>query len=257
MDLKPLLIALGLMLGGCATPLPDSPGAPREYAGILVGETRWSGEVVMADDVIIPRGSCLIIEPGTRILVRSTQSTKIEPEQLASATELLVRGRLEALGSSAAPIEFVASAAEDVAVAWAGIIADRGESLLLEHVLVRRAEQGAWLVATPGRIERSVFEGCRYGLVFQGEAEQRVTSNRVLGGEAGIFCWKGARPELTANIVRGQSEEGVFIDALSRPVLRDNLIAGNGIGLVAADVTPFGENEIRDNAVDFLPLGGR
>jgi len=255
MDLRtlPTLLA-ALVLAGCVAAAPAA--SPREYAGILVGETRWAGEVILADDVIIPAGSSLSIAPGTRVRVRATESTKIEPEQLSSATELLIRGRLDSLGEAAAPIEFMVEGASGDAIAWAGIIADRAERVRLEHTRIAQAEQGVWLVATPGTVRDCVIRACRYGLVFQRPAVLEVRGNRIVDGEAGVFCWLGADPLLQGNELRGLVEEGVFVDAASRPQLTGNSIHDNGVGLVAVAPGLAAGNEIAGNGVDFLPLGG-
>jgi len=254
MDLRtPLSLLATLLLAACVV---GAPHAPREYAGTLVGKTRWSGEVVIGDDVLIPAGSTLVIAPGTRVRVRPTQSTKIEPEQLSSATELLVRGRLESRGTPQEPVVFVIDGAFDAPVAWAGIIADRAERLELSSTVVRRAEQGVWSVATPGRIVASRFEQCRYGLVFQYAADFAVRDSLVADGEAGVFCWLGATPRLDGNRIRGQAEEGVFIDAESAPRLSDNRIENNGVGLAAADPGLASGNLLAGNGVAVLRLGG-
>jgi len=255
MDLKVLSTLLAtLALSGCVMAAPQVP--PREYAGILVGETRWSGEVTLADDVIIPVGSSLHIAPGTRVRVRSTESTKIEPEQLSSATELLVRGSLDALGEKGAPIEFTVETQPGDTIAWAGIIADRAARVRIEHAHIAQAEQGVWLVASPGTVKDCEFRACRYGLVFQRPAAQEVRGNRIVAGEAGVFCWLGADPHLQGNTIRGQVEEGVFVDATSHPRLLGNVIRDNGVGLVASDPALAEGNEIAGNGVDLLPLGG-
>jgi len=252
-----LVLSMTLMLlAACAPLTPEEPQAPREYAGILVGATRWAGEVILADDVIIPRGSSLEIAPGTRVRVRPSLSTKIEPEQLSSATELLIRGRFTAHGSAAQPIEFVIEGEPSVTVAWAGVIGERAEAFAMEHVVLSRAEQGVWLVATPATIRHVVVRDSRYGMVFQRSAEIEVRDSRIEAGEAGLFCWRGAAPRLIDNEIRDQVEEGLFIDALSRPLLHGNRIVANGVGLVAPERTFAADNQLVDNKVDLLLLGG-
>jgi len=258
MDLRCWSAFLALwLLVACAPLTPDVPPAPREYSGILVGTIRWSGEVTLVKDVIIPRGSHLVIEPGTRVQVTPSLSTKIEPEQLSSATELLIRGRLTALGSASAPIEFVVAGEPDTAIGWAGIIAERAEAFAMEHVRIARAEQGLWLVATPGYVRNSLVRDSRYGMVFQQPSELEVRGNRIESGEAGLFCWRGAQPQLIDNLIRNQVEEGLYIDALSHPRLQGNRLLANGVGLVATTPAYAEGNLLSDNQRDLLLLGGR
>jgi len=251
-----VLLTAFLALAACAPLSPPVPVELQEYACILVGETRWSGDVVLAEDVIIPTGSTLTILPGTRVFVRPSVSTKIEPEQLSSATELLIRGRLIARGTSEEPIEFVVEGEHDISPAWAGIIADHSRSFVLDSVHVNRAEQALWLIASRVSVQNCDIWDSRYGMVFQQPGASAIVGNRIFDGEAGIFCWKGASPRLADNIISGHVEEGIFIDAASRPILQANLIEGNGIGLVSADDGFIADNTLKNNTVDTLLLGG-
>ena len=98
---------------------------PLEISGVLSGKRVLEGQVIMVGDLLVPTGSSLIIRPGTTIVVRNSESTKIDPEFLSAQTELLVRGRLVIEGRPDALVSFIPE--ETVAageVAWAGIILD-------------------------------------------------------------------------------------------------------------------------------------
>jgi len=68
------------------------------FAGALTGtSTTWSGVVRVTNDVTVPAGHTLRIEPGTLVLVDGTDSGTIAPD-------LLVSGTVESLGTEAQPV---------------------------------------------------------------------------------------------------------------------------------------------------------
>jgi len=253
----PALVLL-LLLVACTPATPRPAEVPREYAGVLRGETILSGEVFLSDDVLVPAGSTLIIRPGTVVYVRGAEGTKIDPEYLSPATELLVRGTLRAEGSVAAPIRFVplAPAVADEP-AWAGIELDGAVDSRIAGVVIERAETGILCIGSSPVIEANRLSGCRYGLVFQKGSAARVFGNRIEAGEGGVFCWLGSDPLLRENTVIDHAEEGVFVDAGSRPRLERNSVSGNAIGLAlySRDL-PFDPDGIVGNGEDVRLLGG-
>lgn len=225
------LAACCLLIAACTAPRQPAP-VPREIAGILNGATVLAGEVLMSDDVLVPAGSTLTLLAGTTVRIRAAGGTKIDPEYLSSATELLVRGTLVVEGTAAAPVRFVpeipVAAGE---IAWAGILLDGATASRISGALIEQAEQGIAAIAASPDIRGNTIRGCRYGIVAQRGSEARLLDNLIEKGEGGVFCWLGSRPYLKGNRIVGQSEEGVLVDAGSRPWLDRNVISGNGIGL--------------------------
>jgi parallel beta-helix repeat protein len=256
--IAPLLL---LLLSGClnAPGQPVTPAEPREVAGILRGETVLEGEVLFSGDVLIPVGSTLTLLPGTRVRVQVSESTRIDPEYLSAATELLVRGTLNILGTPEAPVVFLATeapgSAADTDPLWAGIILD-GASGTLRHLQLSRAETGVLCLGSSPLIEKSLFSECRYGLIAQQGSAPRLLTNRFEKGEGGVFCWLGSDPVLEGNSIVGNAEEGVFVDGTSRPTLAGNRISGNGIGLALypRDLV-YDPSQIRENDENILLLG--
>jgi len=264
-----LMIAVLLLSMGFGCSSPKSPPAPQEiewrklpsFSGYLKEDTVWQGRVLLDDDLMVPAGRTLTVRAGTVVLIRPSKSTKIEPEWLSSHTELQVRGTLRVEGTASDPVYFlpVEEPADDDA-AWSGLLFVRGARGQISHAVIVTAEAGVTLSDASPTIEGSRFERCRYGAVFQGEGSRPlVRGNRFEQGESGLFCWWGARPRLEDNIIGDNEEEGLFIDAVSAPELRGNLILNNGIG-VAAVRPDFSPDEIvlEDNVVSrrILPLPG-
>lgn len=258
MKLQPLsFLALGL-LTACGPLLHREPVAVREISGVLTVDTRLEGEVLLIDDLLVPVGRTLTIAAGTTLRIRKSESTKIDPEYLSPATEILVRGALLAEGTSQAPIAFLPEqpvAAGDVA--WAGILLDRAAPSSIRHCRIEAAEQGVLAIATSPELSNNLITGCRYGIVAQLGSAPKILDNRIESGEGGVFCWLGAKPYLKGNRITEQAEEGVFVDATSRPWLDRNTTTGNAIGLALypRDL-PFDPIGVSGNREDVRWLGG-
>lgn len=255
LPLLPVLLALAACVSGPAD--PAAPTAPMVIAGVLSGETLLSGEVVLAGDVLVPRGSTLIIRPGTTVHVRPAESTKIDPEYLSASTELLVRGSLRIEGTLQQPVRFLPGPLPDgVDVAWAGIILDGATGSRIAGAQIERAETGILCIGVSPEIRDSLLTGCRYGLALQGSSPS-VLDNRIEKGEGGVFCWLESNPRLSGNRIAGHEEEGIFVDRSSRPHMGHNTVTGNAIGLalysrdLSIDLTAFAGND-----EDLRYLGG-
>lgn len=240
--------------GGSAT---SPPASPREVAGILVGETHLSGDVLVISDILVPRGSTLVIHPGTVLRIRPSESTKIDPEYLSPATEILVRGRLQVLGTSGRPVRFLPEkSAGGGEPAWSGLELDRSEGSALDHLEISGAETGILCIGASPVIRKVVVTGCRYGIIAQEKSAPQILDSRIENGEGGVFCWREAQPLLRGNRIAGHQEEGLFIDAGSRPRLEENEITGNGIGVALYAPDLFDPSQFRGNAEDMRRLGG-
>jgi len=228
----------------------------QEVAGVLVGETILSGEVLLTGDILIPHGSTLIIRPRTRVRIRPSESTKIDPEYLSAASEILVRGRLLCAGSEAAPIIFDAgSPVAGEEVAWAGIIFDGGSGVV-SWSRISSAENGILCIAAAPEIHHNDIRQCRYGIVAQKGSAPHIADNLISAGEGGLFCWLGSDPQVVRNRISGNAEEGIFVDAGSRPRLEGNDVRGNAIGLAlfSRDLS-FDATGIVDNGENVRLLG--
>ncbi len=212
----------------------------------------------MGGDVLVPAGSSLEILPGTIIYVRYSESTKIDPEYLSSATELLIRGALRIAGTATAPVRFIPLGAPDSEpLAWAGILLDGAEAAVIEEVEITRAETGVLCVGASPVIRASRLTGCRYGIVAQHKSAPQILENHIEGGEGGIFCWWGSNPVIRGNRIAGNDEEGIYVDRTSFPAVDGNQVAGNGIGLAAfQDGADIEAAQFIGNRRDILWLAG-
>jgi parallel beta-helix repeat protein len=99
-------------------------GQAKTVSGTLTESTAWSladSPIEITDDVTIPEGLVLQIEPGVEI-------------QLSEDTIITVDGRLDALGTAEQPIAFIPSGSQR----WGGLSYDTGGTGTLRHCLFHR-----------------------------------------------------------------------------------------------------------------------
>jgi parallel beta-helix repeat protein len=250
-----MLLAVCLVFSGCAILSPSGTAdKPLELGGVLQGTTVVSGHVLVARDILVPVGSELIVKAGAVVLVRNSESTKIDPEYLSPQTEILVRGRLLVDGSSDSMVTFMPE--QPVAggeTAWAGIIIDGSTDSAIRHARIHQPDTGILLINASPDIIGNKISRARYGIVVQG-GNARILDNEITLGEGGIFCWNQSQPYLKGNLIVANDEEGVVVSRGSKPYLDRNTISGNGIGLVVPHGVPYDPTGIIGNREDIRLL---
>jgi parallel beta-helix repeat protein len=230
-EINRAIVAL-CIIGFVLTSLAQADDLVPEYSGAYAEDLVWKSTVTMSGDVLILKGGSLTIQPGTQINVLAAEGTKIDPEYLSSQTELLVRGKLEILGTEDAPVRFVVIERNDLEeIAWSGITLDGAAQSRILHAELERADIAIRIVTSSPEIKGNKISRCRYGIVMQQQSHPKILDNLLFDGEGGIFCWKGSNPYLSGNTIRDHDEEAIFVDKNSRPKLDRNFVSGNAIGL--------------------------
>jgi len=225
-----VLVAL-TVAGGCAA--PGSPGSatggpPVTVQGRLAADGVWRGTVLLADDVLVPRGRTLRILAGTRVLVRPADTTKTEPEYLDNATELLVRGRLLVEGTATRPVIFEPlpiEAGGESGSRWGGIIFDGGEGEIRQARL-SGAETGLTLLGSSPSVSDLSISGVRQGIIVQRGSAPRLLRVTVAAEDGGVACWPGSDPVLEALDVRAGEHEGLLVAPGAAPRITESSFAG-------------------------------
>jgi len=238
-----LPLVLFLFTIGCAG-TPGGPGSgpddtPREVSGTLLADEVWEGEVVVVDDLLVPAGRTLTIRPGTTVRVRRADTSRTEPEFLDNATEVLVRGRIKALGTKAEPILFepeVASEGGD-SPAWAGILFDGGEGKLV-HCRISGAERGALIIGASPLLQDVDIRSVRQGIMIHGTSRPLLERVSVEAAEGGVSCWRGSAPRMTGLRVRAGEREGLLAAPGSRPTIVDSTFEGPLAGVLWGSDSP-------------------
>ena len=111
-------------------PLQELPR--QEVSGTLSEEdTTWSGVVLVTDDVTIPAGHTVQVEPGTLILVQGVP----QAPQVQLGTQIVVQGTFRSLGTEERPVTITAA---DPDRPWSELDVDGG-NVQLSYTVITRA----------------------------------------------------------------------------------------------------------------------
>ncbi|RMD49162.1 MAG: right-handed parallel beta-helix repeat-containing protein, partial [Ignavibacteria bacterium] len=194
--------------------------AQQTWHGKLSGDTKWSGEIILDGDIIVPKGISLNIEPGTKIYVLpGTDVTKSGKDK--NRTEILVFGSFIANGEPNNRILFTSRNDNPQMNDWYGIILrNKSGTNLINYVTVEYAYVGLTTINCKAIIKNSQF---RYNYYTGISAELRskpIIQNCVLSNNdyAGLKCEYGAMPVVRFSIISGNSH-GVIIFNEAEPIL--------------------------------------
>ncbi len=186
-------LALALFLAGCAAGQPG--GGP---------VTLWEGEVLLTDDAVFPRGSRLVLKPGTVVRFAFVDRDGDGWGDLS----LRVEGDLVAQGTPEAPVVFTSDAAPAEPGGWGELRIDFG-SFDLRHAVIEGSTRGLHAHFSRGRLRDSVLrrnvDGTRLG-------ESAVTVEHCLfyGHLGKALNARRCRNQVRGNLFR-HNQSGVFL----------------------------------------------
>lgn len=139
-----LLLTALFLISGCAPRLVDQPGSPEGVSnttrfGVLSSDETWSGEILVTEQVVVPEGVTLNIEPGTVVKFRHYRGYKEPGRRIGLSVE---GGILRALGTPERQIWFTSDAVEPVNGDWSGIMLGNTATSALDYVIVEFGEMG-------------------------------------------------------------------------------------------------------------------
>ncbi|OGU16155.1 MAG: hypothetical protein A2076_05820 [Geobacteraceae bacterium GWC2_53_11] len=197
-----------------------SPGI--SHAVTLTKDTVWTGEVRVAEDVLVPRGITLTVRAGTIIRIAAAESTKTDPEFISPLTEITIRGKLVVEGTGKAPVTF--SGEEKRNASWAGIAIDQGTAEV-SAVQVHDSEAAFTVLDGSLNMTGSLLSRNRYGVVAHGSAANaRIEGSRITENEYGVFTFQGARLESKSSLVTGNRKKDSY-SATSKEFAPPNTLA--------------------------------
>lgn len=216
-----LLIAVSfLFLLGACTPVRR----PQVIAGSIAVPQQWSGIVHIDGDVVIEETAVVHIAPGTEIvfLPPSPGTDRFVDHPHFFGSELIVRGRIHAGGTAAAPIVFRHVDPAAPAGSWGGINLVQTSGSSFRHCHFTQADSAVHSQDSTVTVSCSIFTGNRVAVRFHSSAIA-ITDNRLEKNGTAIRFHFGA-PTISGNLLR-ENDKGMFITASPA----DYRISGNAI----------------------------
>ncbi len=209
------------------------------HKAVITSSVRWSGNILVKGDVVVAPEGRLQIEPGTRIAFAPRQD-EAHSGQDKTRAELIVKGAIFAKGTINHKIVFTSAAANPRMKDWSGIvIANLKNPAVFEFAVVEYAFNGFDI-----KKSNPIIRNCQIQFNYNAGVKVAVRSKaRLIGniitdnGYAGVICETGAQPVLTDNLIT-KNQIGLIVFGTAMPNL-GNLQKGN-------DYNP-GRNALFDN----------
>ncbi len=179
---------------------------------IITGEARWSGTILLRGDVLVAPSGHLQIAPGTRIMFAPNEDKQHSGFDKTRA-ELIVKGTIFSKGTINRKIVFTSAAKNPRMQDWAGIVILNGKRpAIFEFAVIEYAYNGFDI-----KKSNPVIQNCQIQFNYN----------------AGVKVAVRSRARLIGNIIRDNGYAGVICETGARPILTDNLITKNQIGIIA------------------------
>ncbi len=191
------------------------------FSGTIVRDTRWSGDIYINGDVVVPQGVILSIVGGSRIFFKP-QTDVTRSGRDPQRAELIVEGILLAKGTNRLnPIIFTSQSENPQMNDWYGIVLKNlYENSVLKNCVIEYGYKGITCYgSSPEITDCEIRFHHNSGLSCEVMAVPRVTGCSIIGnGFAGINCELGAAPVVSQCTIT-QNNYGVIIFDRSQPDL--------------------------------------
>ncbi len=196
---------------------------------VIRGQERWSGTVLIKGDVVVGRGARLVIEPGTVVrFVANTDLARSGKDK--TRAELIVKGSIFARGNIGRKITFTSASTNPRMQDWYGIqIMNLNNAAVFEYVIVEYAYNGIDIKKSDPTIKNCQIRfNYNAGVRVAVRSKARLIGNIIQdNGYAGVICETGAEPILTDNMIT-KNQIGIIAFGSARPHLGD-LAASNSV----------------------------
>lgn len=193
----------------------------------LQGDIYWRDEVRLHGDIVLAAGAKLVIAPGTRVIFEPPRRGEdlYREHPYFSGSELIVRGRLLALGTADEPIVFMAADPQGGRGSWGGINIEDAPEVHFAYCRFEQADSALHMRQSWVRVEHSVFRKNLVGIRFH-DTRLLVESNLFEDNGAAIRFHYGS-PLIRNNLIRNNGK-GLFITQEPRDYrIEENSFIGN------------------------------
>lgn len=214
-------------------------------SGSLTEDERWSGTIACTDDVTVPAGVTLTIDPGATVTFPASKKLRIYGTLVAEGTEL-------------SDIEFDCATSGSK---WSGLWFENGSSGDLEYCTINNAAYGVYGKQGTPSVSNCTFVNNIYALrTYQGNWSGKPFQNNIMqGGTNGIHISQSTYLTIDECTIDGPSYYGLRASSANytNEVLNCNIkdVTKDGVYLYNSDLT-FEFNDIHSNGEEGVYMYG-
>ena len=188
---------------------------------VLSGKIHWQNEVRLHGDVLLEAGAELIIAPGTRVIFEPPRPGEdiYREHPYFVGSELIVRGRLIALGTAAKPIVFMAADPAGAAGSWGGINIEDSPEVHFSHCRFEQSDSALHSRQSWVTVENSHFSNNLVGVRFHDT--RLLVENNLFENNGTAIRFHFGSPLIINNLIRN-NRKGLFISAEPRDYRIEN-----------------------------------
>ena len=262
------LFFIAALFSGCAAAgsnlTKDSAGSKEQEHGLLTidKDAVWSGSIRVTGDVYVKEGATLTIQPGT-VIRFDTIGPKLDKDggrNMVSlegpyfpSAEIIVRGRLIAVGTKERPITFKSSDKGVRPGAWGAINLLGSNGNMVEYCRIYDAYIGVHSHASTVIVMNNRFSNNGTAVQFNKEGFDNpcvmfIEHNTMTGNLSGISA-RNATADIAFNDISDNKFYGIWIKENTNMRVEYNDIKGNakGIYFFRAPSTRIRHNNILGN----------
>lgn len=264
-----LLTYILLLMSGCATSKPivqayTSAELTEKSYGLLTldKDTVWEGRIRITGDIMVKEGATLTVLPGT-VIRFDTIEPKLDTDGGGNmlgldspyfpGAEIIVRGRILAVGTADFPITFTSSDKAAKPGSWGAINLLGSNGNVVEFCRVYYAYNGVHNHAATAVILNNVFSENGTALSFKKADFSHpcwmfIEHNMIVGNKSGISA-RNCITNIAFNDISNNEFYGIWLrEGVDARVAYNNMTKnGKGIYLYKAPAVKISYNNIYDN----------
>jgi len=228
------LLLLVFTLCSCVSFAP-----PRRISTEITKDEHWSGRIEIDGDVVIAENAVVHIAPGTQVvfLPPSPGQDRLTDHPHFVGSELIVRGRLLAVGTAVAPITFSALDSSAPAGSWGAINLVQSAGSQFRHCRFTQADSAVHSQEANVEVSCSTFTRNLVGVRFFG-SQMKITDNLFRDNGTAIRFHFGA-PVIERNLLT-DNDKGLFVTSFPRDyrISENSIVASRVVQVVLGEEVP-------------------